>query len=73
MRASLNVAYLLIIISSLQGINNHPGAKKRRLRLQDTRKLGCSAKIFVRRVSLYPDYDVSDKAKIEKHAKVRTN
>ncbi|XP_065061190.1 calcium-responsive transcription factor-like [Rhopilema esculentum] len=35
------------------------------MRLQDSRKLGCPAKIFVRSITVYPDYDISDKAKTE--------
>eukprot|EP00795_Rhopilema_esculentum_P007013 gene7013-12637_t len=48
-----------------ESINNHPSWKKRRMRLQDSRKLGCPAKIFVRSITVYQDYDISDKAKTE--------
>ena len=54
-----------------ESINNHPSWKKRRMRLQDSRKLGCPAKIFVRSITVYPDYDISDKAKTESRRHVR--
>ena len=38
----------------------HPKPKKRRFWTQDTKKVGCQAKMVVRKVKLYPDFAITN-------------
>ena len=52
-------------------MNGHPTGKKRRFRVQPTKKLGCMAQITIRELTVYPDYTILPSCK-SKH-EVRIN
>ena len=40
-------------------MNGHPTGKKRRFRVQPTKKLGCMAQITIRELTVYPEYTIT--------------
>ena len=72
LKPNLNVGLRKITLQ-VHHVHGHSYLRKTRFRIQDSRRLGCDAKMFVRKITYFPEFDMMQEKQTQTKKKVRQN